>query len=46
MGANCRTINKFSSLSENGAQGLINDITKIYHHYCKGRLFLPQEDEN
>lgn len=41
----CKTIHKFSSLSENGAQGLINDITEIYHHYCKGRMFLPQEDE-
>ena len=49
MGANfakCKTIHKFSSLSENGAQGLINDITEIYHHYCKGRLLLSQEDEN
>lgn len=49
MGANfakCKTIHKFSSLSENGAQGLINDITEIYHHYCKGRLLLPQEDES
>ena len=49
MGANfakCKTIHKFSSLSENGAQGLINHITEIYHHYCKGRLLLSQEDEN
>lgn len=49
MGANfakCKTIHKFSCLSENGAQGLINDITEIYHHYCKGRLLLPQEDES
>ena len=44
--AKSKTIHTFSSLSENGAQGLIDDIINIYHQYCKGRLNFVEDTEN
>ena len=38
-------IHKFDDLIQNGFQDLIDDITAIYHHYCKGRLLWKNEDE-
>ena len=43
--AKSKPINKFDDLIQNGFQDLINDITAIYHHYCKGRLLWEREDE-
>ena len=42
--AKSKTVHRFENLSQNGAQALIDDISRIYHHYCQGRL-LPKEDE-
>lgn len=36
--AKSKTVHKFEDLGHDGAQGLIDDIISVYHHYCKGRL--------
>ena len=36
--AKSRTVHHFSDLAEHGAQALIDDIIKIYHDYCVGRI--------
>ena len=38
-------IHKFDDLIQTGFQDLIDDITAIYHHYCKGRLLWKKEDD-
>lgn len=43
--AQSRTVNKFSELAEHGAQALIDDIVKIYHYYCMGKI-IPIVDES
>lgn len=43
--AKSKTIHKFDDLIQNGFHDLIDDITAIYHHYCKGRLLWKSEDE-
>ncbi len=43
--AKSKTIHKFDDLIQNGFHDLIDDITAIYHHYCKGRLLWKREDE-
>lgn len=43
--AKSKTIHKFDDLIQNGFHDLIDDITAIYHHYCKGRLLWESENE-
>lgn len=43
--AKSKTIHKFDELIQNGFHDLIDDITAIYHHYCKGRLHWKSENE-
>lgn len=43
--AKSKIIHKFDDLIQNGFRDLIDDITAIYHHYCKGRLLWKSEDE-
>ena len=43
--AKSKTIHKFDDLIQNGFHDLINDITAIYHHYCRGRLLWKTEDD-
>lgn len=44
--AKSKTVHSFEELSRDGASDLINDILKIYHHYCKGRIDEKNEDSN
>ncbi len=44
--AKSRTIHKFSDLCGEGSKALINDITKIYHYYCRGKLLANESDSN
>ena len=46
MFAKSKTIHSFDDFSENGAQGIISDITFIYHSYCKGRLKQSEDSED
>lgn len=40
-------VEKFKDLPEQGFQGLLNDISLIYHYYCKNPLSIhTKEDEN
>ena len=36
--AKSKTIHSFSELCNESSQGLMDDITRIYHYYCKGKL--------
>lgn len=42
--AKSKTVHNFEELSNNGAQGLIDDVIAIYHNYCKGRLRIISEN--
>lgn len=39
-----QTIHELSELVEDGAQALVDDIVKIYHYYCAGKLLSISED--
>lgn len=41
--AKSKTVNKFEDLSKDGALALINDITSIYHYYCKDKISVKAE---
>lgn len=43
--AKSKTVHQFNELIQNGAQDLLNDITSVYHHYCKKRLYLRDSTE-
>lgn len=43
--AKSTTVHNFEDLSINGAHALINDITSIYHYYCRGKIIPLCEDE-
>lgn len=43
--AKSKTIHKFDDLSQNGFHDLIDDITSVYHHYCKNRLRWESKDK-
>ena len=43
--AKSKTVHQFSDLIQNGAQDLLDDITSVYHHYCKNRLLLRDAAE-
>lgn len=42
--AKSKTVHHFNELIQNGAQDLIDDITSVYHHYCKNRFYLRDAD--
>lgn len=44
--AKSKTIHSFNDLSREGAYGLINDITTIYHYYCEGKLTKNAEESH
>ena len=42
--AKSKTVHSFEEFSKDGAQGLIDDISAIYHNYCRGRLRIISEN--
>ena len=41
-----KTVHSFDELYQNGAKGLIDDIVRVYHYYCKGKfIVVPDEYE-
>lgn len=44
--AKSKTVHKFSDLSENSANALIEDIVSIYHYYCVGKLQVADSGTN
>ena len=44
--AKSKTIHSFSELCNESSQALVNDITRIYHYYCKGKLVVIDETES
>ena len=44
--AKSKTVHRFDDLKQNGAQDLLDDIIFVYHHYCRNRLCLRDEDSS
>lgn len=44
--AKSKTVHKFSDLSRDSANDLINDVITIYHYYCEGKIVSKREDES
>ncbi len=44
--AKSKTIHTFSELCDESSQALINDITRIYHYYCQGKLSAVDEADS
>ena len=42
--AKSKTVHKFEDLSKDGAKDLIDDILKIYHYYCIGKIDVNIKD--
>lgn len=42
--AKSQTVHSFDELCKEGATDLLNDILLVYHHYCKGRISVANDD--
>lgn len=44
--AKMKTVHSFDELCQNGVKGLIDDIVRIYHYYCKGKFIVAPEESD